>query len=251
LNKIYDDRKSLPAVDFLRSTLSYLEVDYEIPEKDLERIPETGPFITVSNHPLGAIDGMILMKILIERRPEYKVIANFLLQRFLPWEPYIMPVNPFEARREVKSSLSGVKRALLHLPEGNPLGIFPAGEVSTTKIEKAIVDRPWLPEAIKIIQKAKVPVVPIYFHGRNSKAFYQLAKLSGALRTAKIPSEMLSQHMRDIKVRIGNPISVKTQQTYNDPQEFSDFLRKKTYMLSSGFDKKSLLANIPTQIKIP
>lgn len=250
-NKVYDERKDLSGEDFLTSVLEYLEVNYEIPEKDLKRLPKDGAFITVSNHPLGAIDGMILLKTLIENRPDFKVIANFLLHRLEPIKPYIMPVNPFEDRREVKSSVTGIKEALLQLRAGKPLGMFPAGEVSTHKIDKAIVDRPWLPEAMKFIQKAKVPVVPIYFHGKNSQSFYRLAKLNESLRTAKIPSEMLSQRNRKIKVRIGNPISVKNQEEYPELEDFSAFLRKKTYMLSSGYSKKSLLKNIPTHIKIP
>ncbi len=251
LNRIYDKHKHLEAVDFLTAVLDYLSVVYEIPEKDLKRIPKQGPFITISNHPLGAIDGMILMKLLIERRPDYKVMANFLLQRLKPLDPYIMPVNPFEDRKEAKSSLSGIKEAFQQLQQEKPLGIFPAGEVSTTKVDKTIVDKPWLLEAIKLIKKAEVPVVPIYFHAKNSSSFYRLAKISGSLRTAKLPSEMLSQYRRDIKVRIGNPISVAVQKEYADIDEFCFFLRKKTYMLSSGFDKKSLLANIPRHIHLP
>lgn len=251
LNKVYDERKELSALAFLDSALQRLGVEFEIPEKDLKRIPKTGPFITVSNHPLGAIDGMILLKLLIERRPDYKVIANFLLQRLKPLEPHILPVNPFEDRKEVKSSTAGLRSALAHLKEGKPLGIFPAGEVSTTKIDKVIVDRPWLPEAIKLIHKAQVPVVPVYFHSKNSPSFYRLAKLNGNLRTAKLPSEMLSQYKRDINVRIGNPIDVETQQEFSDSEEFGHFLRQKTYMLASGFDRKSFLKNIPTHIRIP
>jgi len=251
LNQLYDDRKHLSGPEFLTSTLNYLEIDYDIPEKDLKRIPKKGAFIAVSNHPLGAIDGMILMKLFIDQRSDFKVIANFLLQRFAPLAPYIMPVNPFEDRKEVRSSLGGIKQALKHLQNGNPLGIFPAGEVSTDKVDKVIVDRPWLPEAIKLIQKAEVPVVPIYFHGKNSASFYRWAKISGSLRTAKIPGEMLSQHLRPVKVRIGNPISVDTQKNYPNLDSLGAFLRKKTYMLSSGFNKKSLLKNLPTQIKFP
>ncbi|MDR6300037.1 lysophospholipid acyltransferase family protein [Mesonia maritima] len=252
-NKVYDDRKHLDGPEFLDSILDYLEVNYEIPEKDLKRIPKNGAFITISNHPLGAIDGMLLMKILIEKRPDFKVIANFLLHRLDPLQPYIMPVNPFENHKEAKSSVLGIKSAIAHLKEEHPLGIFPAGEVSTHKEEKTIVDRPWLPEAMKLIQKSKVPVIPIYFHGKNSASFYKLSQLNETLRTAKLPSEMLSQKNRKIKVRIGNPISVEDQEEYSDLEEFTFFLRKKTYMLSSGFDKKSLLnnLNIPTQIKIP
>lgn len=252
LNRIYEKRKHLGAAELLASVLDRLDVDYDIPEKDLERIPQKGAFITVSNHPLGAIDGMILMKTLIEKRSDYKVLANFMLERLDTLSPYIMPVNPFEDRQNVRSSLAGVRKALLHLQEERPLGIFPAGEVSTTKEGKAIVDRPWLPEVIKIIQTAGVPVIPIYFHGKNSPSFYRLARLNHNLRTARLPTEMLSQYKRPIKVRIGNPIPVKAQKKYTDLDDFSQFLRKKVYMLSSSFDKKSFLKNIniPTRISV-
>ncbi|MFD2698258.1 GNAT family N-acyltransferase [Mesonia sediminis] len=252
LNKIYDDRSHLDGFDFLDSSLKHLEIDFEIPEKDLKRIPKTGPFISISNHPLGGIDGMILLHTFIQKRDDYKVIANFLLHRLKPLKSYIMPVNPFETRKDIKSSLSGLKEAIQHLKDGNCLGIFPAGEVSTQKEENSIVDREWLPEAMKLIQKSGVPVVPVYFHAKNSASFYRLSKLNDSLRTAKLPGEMLSQKHRKIKVRIGNPISVEQQQAYPNLEDFTLFLRKKTYMLSSAFDdKRSLLKNIPKQIKFP
>lgn len=194
LNKIYDDRSHLDGFDFLDSSLKHLEIDFEIPEKDLKRIPKTGPFISISNHPLGGIDGMILLHTFIQKRDDYKVIANFLLHRLTPLKPYIMPVNPFETRKDIKSSLSGLKEAIQHLKDGNCLGIFPAGEVSTQKEENSIVDREWLPEAMKLIQKSGVPVVPVYFHAKNSASFYRLSKLNDSLRTAKLPGEMLSQN---------------------------------------------------------
>jgi len=251
INRIYDERSDLPAIEFLDSVLKEFKVNYDIPEKDLKRIPAQGPFIAVANHPLGMIDGMILMRTLINQRPDFKVIANFLLSRLEPLDPYILPVNPFEDRKELKSSVTGIRSALEHIRDGKPFGIFPAGEVSTTKIDKTIVDRPWLPEALKLIQRAEVPIVPIYFHGHNSKAFYRLAKISDSLRTAKLPSEMVSRYNREVKVRIGNPIAVEIQKNYKDATEFGDFLRRKVYMLAGGFDKKSLLRNIPSHIKIP
>lgn len=251
INRIYDERSDLPAIEFLDSVLKEFKVNYDIPEKDLKRIPAQGPFIAVANHPLGMIDGMILMRTLINQRPDFKVIANFLLSRLEPLDPYILPVNPFEDRKELKSSVTGIRSALEHIRDGKPFGIFPAGEVSTTKIDKTIVDRPWLPEALKLIQRAEVPIVPIYFHGHNSKAFYRLAKISDSLRTAKLPSEMVSRYNREVKVRIGNPIAVEIQKNYKDTTEFGDFLRRKVYMLAGGFDKKSLLRNIPSHIKIP
>ena len=251
INREYDRRKDLKGTDFIESILKEFEIDYEIPEKDLKRIPKEGPFITISNHPLGGIDGMILMKTVLEKRPDYKVIANFLLHRLDPLKPYILPVNPFEEHKEAKSSLSGMKNAIAHLKEGHALGIFPAGEVSTYRDKKMIVDRPWEPSAMKLIQKAKVPVVPIYFHAKNSIFFYRLASFSDVLRTAKLPSEMLSQRKRKIKVRVGHPISVEDQQEHSNLEAFTAFLRRKTYMLANVFEKKKLLSNLPKKIKIP
>jgi len=251
LNKEYEKRKNLSGIDFINSILDGFEVDFEIPPKDLKRIPKTGPFIVVSNHPLGGIDGMILMKILLEHRPDFKIVANFLLHRLDPLRPYIMPVNPFEDHKDAKSSLGGIKQALQHVKDGGVLGIFPAGEVSTDKDEKMIVDKPWEPSAMKLIRKAKVPVIPVYFHAKNSTFFYRLAGMSDVLRTAKLPSEMLSQKKRKIKVRIGNAISVEDQNANVNLEGFTAFLRRKTYMLANSFEKKSLFDNIPKSIKIP
>lgn len=251
LNKIYDRNKHLSDLDFINALLEEFEVRYEIPEEDLKRIPKTGAFITISNHPLGGIDGILLLKILLDHRPDFKIIANFLLHRIEPLKPFVMPVNPFEDRKDIKSSIAGFKEALKHLQQGQPLGIFPAGEVSTYKDGKLIVDKPWEEAAMKLIKKANVPIVPIYFHARNSKSFYRMAKLSDTLRTAKLPSELLTQKERLIKVRIGNPISVEDQKEYTSLQAFTEFLRKKTYMLSNPYGKKKLLDNIPKTLKFP
>ena len=252
LNKVYDSNRHLSEEIFIEKLLKDFDVKFEIPEEDLKRIPKKGAFITISNHPLGGIDGIILLKLLLHHRSDYKIIANFLLHRIEPLKKYIMPVNPFETRKEAKSSVLGIKQALLHLQEDHPLGIFPAGEVSTTRDENnKIVDKEWEPSAIKIIKKANVPVLPIYFHARNSKTFYSLASMSDLLRTAKLPSELLTQGERTIKIRIGNPISVANQSEYDSIEDFSAFLRKKTYMLSNPFEKKKLLENIPSKLKIP
>ncbi len=238
LNKIYDKNKHLSDVTFLNAILEQLEIKFEIPEEDFKRLPKDGAYITISNHPLGGVDGVLLLKLMLEREPNFKIIANFLLHRIEPLKPYIMPVNPFENHKDAKSSVIGIKETLRHLRDGKPLGIFPAGEVSTYKDEKLMVDKTWEEGAIKVIRKAQVPVVPIYFHAKNSKFFYFLSKLDGTLRTAKLPSEVFSQKDRAIKVRIGKPISVTEQNEYKSIEEFSEFLRKKTYLLAKPYDKK-------------
>ena len=241
INKIYDNNKDKSDLDFLNGILDDCKIKFEIPEEDLKRIPKEGPFITISNHPLGGIDGVLLLKLVTEKRTDYKIVANFLLQRVVPLKPYIMPVNPFETRKDEKSSIAGIKSALLHLRDGKPLGIFPAGEVSTHKDGKLNVDKPWEEGAIKLIKKANVPVIPIYFHAKNSRLFYFLSKFSDTLRTAKLPSELIQQRGRVIKVRIGKPISVKDQDAFKTLPDFYKFIRRKTYMLANPFEKSNRL----------
>lgn len=252
LNKLYNRHKDKSSTVFLNALIEDLQIEFEIPEEDLRRIPKTGGFITISNHPLGGVDGILLLKLLLERRPDYKIIANFLLHRIEPLKPYIMPVNPFEDHKDAKSSTAGFMQAIRHLKNDLPLGIFPAGEVSTYKDGKLMVDKKWEESAMKLVQRAGVPVIPIYFHAKNSRLFYRLAKLSSIFRTAKLPSEVLSQKRRVIKVRIGNPISVKAQKEHITLENFTDFLRKKTYMLSKAYDKQTKkLTDIPKTIKLP
>lgn len=252
LNKVYNRNKHLTDLAFLDAVLDDLQISFEIPEEDLKRIPKTGAFITISNHPLGGIDGILLLKLLLESRPDYKIIANFLLHRIAPLKPFIMPVNPFEDRKDVKSSTAGFMQALRHLKSDMPLGLFPAGEVSTYKDGELVVDKPWEEAAMKLVQRAQVPIIPIYFHAKNSKAFYSLAKISDTFRTAKLPSELLTQKHRVIKVRIGNPISLIAQQEYEPLGDFTKFLRKKTYMLAKPYAKEAKkLSDIPKNIKIP
>ena len=237
INKFYNRNKHLSDVAFLNAILDEFQIKFEIPEEDFKRLPKDGAYITVSNHPLGGIDGILLLKLLLEKEPNFKIIANFLLHRIAPMKPYIMPVNPFENHKDAKSSVIGIKETFRHLADGKPLGIFPAGEVSTYKDGKLVVDKPWEEGAIKLIKKANVPVVPIYFHAKNSRLFYMLSKLSGTFRTAKLPSEVLTQKKRVIKVRIGKPISVAEQNEYSNLEDFGNFLRKKTYMLANSFEK--------------
>lgn len=252
LNKIYDRNKHLSDVEFLNAILDEFQIKFEIPEEDLKRLPKDGAYITVSNHPLGGIDGILLLKLMLDREPNFKIIANFLLHRIEPLKPYVMPVNPFETHKDAKSSVAGIKDALRHLQENKPLGIFPAGEVSTYKDDKLVVDKPWEEGAIKLIKKAKVPVVPIYFHAKNSRLFYLLSQISDTLRTAKLPSELLTQKDRIIRVRIGKPISVAEQDEHETIEAYSEFLRRKTYMLANPYEKDTKLIDTDIlHLKLP
>ena len=223
---------------FLDRLINALGVTIEINEEDLQKIPKEGAFITISNHPFGGLDGIILIKLLSKIRPDYKVMANFLLKKIVPIKDYFLGVNPFESQKTI-SSTAGIKEALRHLSEGKPLGLFPAGEVSAYQAESNnIEDKEWGTSVLKMIRKANVPVIPIYFKGSNSLLFHLLGLIHPMLRTVKLPSELLNKKNRIVKLRIGNPISVETQNSFADIIQYGKFLRAKTYLLGSSSEVK-------------
>ena len=199
INKLYSDIYSDDANDFLDQLIDALGVTIQVNEEDLQKIPKTGAFITISNHPFGGLDGIILIKLLSKIRPDYKVMANFLLKKIVPIKDYFLGVNPFESRKDI-SSAGGLKEALRHISEGKPLGLFPAGEVSAYQAESnTIEDKEWSASVLKLIRKANVPVIPIYFKGSNSILFQILGMIHPMLRTVKLPSELLNKKNRVIK----------------------------------------------------
>ena len=231
--KVYDDD---PAA-FLDRLIDVLGVSIEINDEDLKKIPAQGPFITVSNHPFGGLDGIILIKLLSKIRPDYKVMANFLLKKIEPIREYILGIEPVDGRGKVDKD--AVMAAIRHVKEGNPLGLFPAGDVSVYRAESNHVeDREWDSSVLKLIKIAKVPVIPIYFKGSNSLLFYLLGLLHPMLRTVKLPSELLNKKKRVVKVRVGNPIDVSTQMSFHDIAQYGKFLRAKTYLLGSALEVK-------------
>ncbi len=249
VNKLYDILKDKTGKDFFDSFVRERNLKYVVFEEDLARIPKTGPFILVCNHPLGAIDGILMTKILTEIRPDFKIMGNFLLEKIEPMKPYVISVNPFENRKELKSSSAGMRESLKHLENGGCIGIFPAGEVSNRNNEFGeIMDKKWEKPALKLIKMAKVPVVPMYFHAKNSRLFYQMAKLHPDLQTLLLPSEMMHKREKPIRVRLGKPVSVKVLEDHDSIEEMGEFLQKKIHLLKSYYEKRKSLAdrlNIP------
>jgi putative hemolysin len=239
LNKLYEELSHHRGMEFIDALIDRLQLEYEISEEELSKIPKEGAFITVSNHPFGGIDGMLLVKVLSKYRPDIKVMSNFVLNKIEPVSEYMLPVNPFERRKGAASSLMGVKLALEQLAEGKVLGMFPAGEVSSYNEDNfGITDREWQYPAMKMIKKAEVPVVPVYFQGSNSRLFHLLGLIHPSLRTVRLPAEVFNKKHKKIRIRIGNPVSVKEQDSFSDISTYGRYLRAKTYALGSVLEVK-------------
>ncbi|WP_426668584.1 lysophospholipid acyltransferase family protein [Mucilaginibacter sp. McL0603] len=250
VNKLFAQAQPKQGPEFVDAILEGCGVDIEFDERELRNIPKDGAFIAIANHPYGGIEGMVLLKILCMARPDSKVMANFLLKKIPNLSDYFVAVNPFE-NIDHSSSISGLKNTLELLNNGTPIGIFPAGEVSTFKVEQQqITDRMWHPVVGKIIAKAKVPVVPIYFHGNNGLLFNLLSMIHPALRTAKLPSELFNKQGHTIKLRIGKPINVEDIPDHNNSTRLLNFLRARTYALGTGLEEEKKIFNPRNLFKI-
>lgn len=239
INEAYYHVSLLEGLPFIEELLKYLQVSYKVDPEELERIPKTGSFIAVSNHPFGMLDGIMFIDLLARQRPEFKVMANFLLTQIENIAKYFIPVNPFEDLKGVRSSLGGIKATLSLLEQGNPIGIFPAGEVSSYQAHsKSVADREWQKSIVKLIKKAQVPVVPVYFQGSNSAIFHLAGMIHPLLRTARLPSELFNKENLEVKVRIGTPISVKEQDKFTNIDQYGRYLRARTYALGSTLSVK-------------
>ena len=203
-------------------------------EQVLDNLPE-GAFITVSNHPFGALDGIALIYLISQRRPEYKVMVNMILNQISAMRPNFIAVDAWASDDPAKRAVSvnGIRTALRQLKDGQPVGFFPAGAMSKTTWRHGLQDRPWQKSILQIIQRAKVPVIPIFFHGSNSWWFNFLGHACWQARSLRLPAEVFRKVGTEMHISVGDPVSVDEQALHNaTPEELGAFLREKTYDLA-------------------
>ena len=228
------------APDFSRDVIKEIGAGYEVPEEQLARIPAEGAFITVSNHPVGSIDGLILCDLVGHRRADYKIMTTYLLSLIPELADCFLPVDNFSGKLDARN-INSMRICQETLQAGGCLGVFPAGEVSTyQKVERrtalgtrpVIEDIPWSLTIAKLIKRAQVPVIPIYFEAANSARFHRLGKIHPRLRTIRLVHELFNKKGALVKVRIGQPIQPAE---YADMQAnaLSDYLRNRTYALEA------------------
>lgn len=250
LNLLYQRHAKTEGVDFITAVFKELKIHLVFDEEELKNIPSKGAFITISNHPFGALDGLALLFLMCKKRTDFKVMANFLLKEIKPLENYFLTVNPFENKTNLGSSIGGTRAALNQIKKGEPLGIFPAGEVSSFQSKsRQIVDRKWNPSILKLIKKAEVPIIPVFFQGSNSLLFQVLGIVNPNLRTLALPSEFLKKKNQSLNIRIGKTIHVKDQREFANIDSFGRFLRAKTYCLGSSAQHRSVLKERFSRLK--
>ncbi len=230
-NDAYDSTKYMTGPDVENKMIEGFGIIKKVHNIDVIDQFKDQAFITVSNHPYGHIDGIMLIGTIAEKRQDFKVMVNWILGQIDTMQDHFIGVNPYATGTvSDRSSLGGVKECIQHIKEGHPLGFFPAGAISKNKITK-IEDRDWQLSVLKLIQKAQAPIVPIYFSGRNSLFFNFLDLIDWRLRTVRLCHELTNKKGKTIDLIFGQPIMPEEQKQYKDTIEFGKFLKKKTYEL--------------------
>ena len=223
VNWIHDHNFDTPGVPFVQGLLRDLEITLDV----------RGGFITVSNHPFGALDGIMLIKLVGEHRDDFKVMVNMILNHITAMRPNFIAVDALATDDPAKRAVSmqGITEAIRQVRGGHPLGFFPAGAVSKFTRQLHIEDRDWQPSVMRIISKLRVPVVPIYFHGHNSLWFNILGMIDWRLRTLRLPAEVFRRKGDTFRVSVGSPIAPEVIAEHATPEELATFLKQQTYAM--------------------
>ena len=189
-------------------------------EEVLSSIPD-GPFITVSNHPYGALDGMALISLIGHRYDgEIKFIVNDLLMAVKPFDNVFMPVNKY-GRQSRENALEIEKQ----YHSDKQMITFPAGLCSRRLKRGVIGDLTWQKFVVSQAISSQRDIIPIYFDGRNSKFFYRFAKIREwlgikfNLEMIFLPSEMFKAQGKSFNVYFGEPIKWQSLDARKAKQE--------------------------------
>lgn len=243
LNTMYAQANARPTnpgggPDFLVRALDELAVGFKVSSDDLRNIPREGPLLIVSNHPFGVVEGLVLARILLELRPDVKILANHLLATIPEMRPLLIELDPFGGKGSAARNIAGLRASLSWLKKGGALIAFPAGEVSSLALKKRMVaDPPWQRGVAAIARKAGVPVLPVFFQGRNSNWFQAAGLVHPRLRTLLIPRENLGHCGQELSLSIGAAIAPEKLAGFAGDEEALVYLRFRCHLLRNRAQK--------------
>jgi len=194
-------------------------------------IPKEGRYIVVSNHPLGAIDGLALISILGKYRSDIKFPVNDLLMEIKPMQGIFIPIN-----KHGNNSVDAAKELHKVFASNDLVVFFPAG-ICSRKINGKIQDLEWKKTVVQKAIEYQRDIIPIYFDGRNSERFYRIANwrkrlgIKVNLEMILLPDEMVKQKGNEFTVIFGTSIPYSTFNSSKTPIEWAAWLRAESARL--------------------
>ncbi|MDM9621444.1 1-acyl-sn-glycerol-3-phosphate acyltransferase [Rhizobium sp. S96] len=205
--KFANDIANMPGFQCFEYMSDLLELEINV--RNDERIPKSGGFILVSNHPTGIADGVAIFDLLKSRRPDMMLFANRDAVRVNP--RFAEVIIPVEWREEYKSKLKTRETLLLTnhaVKEGKATILFPSGRIAYWA-NGQLNERPWKTSAVGLARKYNLPILPVHVTARNSGLFYWFAKWSTELRDMTVFHELLNKRGDRFDFAVGNLIPVE------------------------------------------
>jgi putative hemolysin len=231
----HDDKRGLAFNDEI---LEYLNFSYIASKKDRDKIPSEGRLICVSNHPLGGIDGCVLVKMISEVRSDIKIVVNDIVKNIENLSGIFLTYNIDDPKMQRKN-IQQISRSLLN---EEAIIIFPAGEVSRPTL-KGISDANWKKGALFLSKKFNAPVLPVYVKAKNSFLFYALSVINKKLSAILLPHEVFNKNGKTALVKIGDQIPPEAFNSAYFNERYNTKLLKK-HVLLIGKDKKGIFKTI-------
>jgi putative hemolysin len=230
VNRFLELHQDLRGFDFIDQVLDYFNFSYSISHRDRINIPATGRVVIVANHPLGALDGLSLLKLVGEVRRDVKIVANDMLMNFAALESLFLPVDNLSK----STRKSSVARIVESLNNDEAVIVFPAGEVSRIR-PGGVRDGKWNSGFLNFAKKTNAPILPIYVGARNSSLFYSASMVYKPLSGMMLAHEMFNKHFKNITMRIGESIPyLQIEQLPLVKAEKAKLLRRHLYRLAKG-----------------
>jgi len=211
---------------FPSKLLEVMNIQCDVDEAALARIPRTGPVVVVANHPFGGIEGMVLDAVLRPLRPDVKLLANYLLGRMPEIGELMILVNPYSGPEAAAANLRPMKQCLSLLRSGGCMGVFPAGEVAHLRRGSwQVEESQWQASIGRLIRRSEATVVPVHFAGRNSWMFQLAGLIHERGRTLLLPRSLADKKGCTIRMAVGRPIPPGRLARFGDDQSMMDYLR--------------------------
>lgn len=232
--KIYESvpEKYAGKPEFFDIVLDKLNINIDIAADELNNIPAEGPVVFIANHPFGLLDGLVMGRLAASVRKNWAILINSAMDKFDDFDANMLPISFEETREASRINIMTKKKALKMLSEGGAVVIFPSGGVMTSEgFFGPITGITWKLFTAKMVQQSRATVVPVYFHGRNSRKFHISSHLNYTLRASLFLHELMNKANSTEKVSIGKAIGPEEYMQFSKKQELIDFLRKSVYDL--------------------
>lgn len=224
--------------------LDHFGTPLEIDDQSFANIPKDGAVLVYSNHPFGMLDGLVLGALLQRRRKEFRIIAIDALNVLPGIGASVLPVS-FEKDEAAKQRNAKTRAAAVqYLREGGIVGTFPAGTVAgSTGWWTRPLDAEWTNKTAAMALESGATLVPLYFHGANSRLFQIASHIGNAPRCALMFSEFRRRYRRPLKVSIGPGYSAVSGE---DADTLNARMRAALYDLSGNPDDLTEVGFSPT-----